>query len=963
MPITATRDRIVLAMLLLRPGRIVGLGELTEAVWGAEPPATARGQLQTCVSRLRRVLPAGAILSDPAGYRIRPEPDELDATVFLRLVEQARSAGDPGSARASYRKGLDLWRGSACAEIDAPAVRAAAAGLDERRAAAVEDWVDLELEAGQARELIGELSGWVEQFPLRERLRGQLMTALHRSGRQADALAEFRRARDVLSGELGIEPGRELQELHRDMLSGEYVPEVARTVRCLPRTVGDFTGRVELVKSLLDELPRSDPAVLVIDGMAGSGKTTLALHLAARAGERYPDAHLYIDLRGYSEQPPVEPAAALIVLLRQLGVAAGDIPLEPVERIGLWRTELASRKALVVLDNAASSAQIADLLPSAAGSLTLVTARRRLSGLDGVRVESLPLLAPEEAVALLERIAGDRVRAEPEAAAEVVRRCGGLPLAVRLSGARLLHRPRWRVADLLRRMGGTALPELAAEERTVTGAFSLTYRQLPESPQRVFRLLGLYPGTVFDRLAVAALAGSSLEGALDALDDLVDVHLVEEPEPGSYRMHDLIRQFAGMLAADLPAGEQRAALIGALDFEMHAAAAATTRGYRKAVDSDLGRVSPARPDLLDELEDPAARLEWQRTQLTAFVEAAAACGSLDYAWRIPRAAWRPLFLRGYMDDIRDTHLLAMSKIEKSGDFHAVAVTANYLASAYGRAGENEKAERYLLLAIRSDEAIGQRHSRAYMNLAMIYLVQGRFRESIEAVMTGRRIAVLDGQSRDASLFGALGTACEVFSRLGCLTDAMRYARLRLILAMDQGEEAMAAAALLVLGRCRYQAGEIDRDRSRRYVEASASVASRIGYRSLLADAHNDRAWLLADAGRYAEASVEHERALQLVAELRDRHHEAEFRNDHATTVRRSGDIAAARAMFEHVIRLAREWRLAYSLARAQAGLADCLDHDDPEAVRLRAAACDLFDRMGITTIDGRPVNRRERMKP
>ncbi|MEU8237253.1 BTAD domain-containing putative transcriptional regulator [Actinoplanes missouriensis] len=962
MAVTATRDRIVLAMLLLRPGRIVGLGELTEAVWGAEPPATARGQLQTCVSRLRRVLPGGAILSDPAGYRIRPGPDELDATVFLRLVEQARSAGDPGSARAAYRKALDLWRGSACAEIDAPAVRAAAAGLDERRATAVEDWVDLELEAGQARELIGELSGWVEQFPLRERLRGQLMTALYRSGRQADALAEFRRARDVLRDELGIEPGPELQELHRSMLAGESRPVSAAAVRCLPRTVGDFTGRTELVDRLLGEVRQADPAVLVIDGMAGSGKTTLALHLAARTGDRYPDAHLYVDLRGYSEQPPVEPAAALIVLLRQLGVAPADIPLEPVDRIGRWRTEVSRRRLLVILDNVGSSSQITDLLPATPGSLTLVTARRRLPGLDGVRVESLPLLAPAEAVVLLERIAGERVRAEPEAAAEVARRCGGLPLAVRLAGARLVHRPRWRVADLLRRMGGTALPELAAEERTVTGAFSLTYRQLPELPQRVFRLLGVYPGSTFDTLAVAALAGLPADPAADVLDDLVDVHLVEEPEPGLFRMHDLLRQFAAALAAELAAEERRTALIESLDLQLHALAAASSPGFRAPLERDLRGIRPRRPDLLAEVGNPQARMEQERSQLIAFIEAAAAAGLTDYVWQIPRAAWRPLFVRGYMDDIRDTHLLVMSKIEKAGNPRAVAVTANYLASAYGRAGEHAKAERYLLLAIRYWEEIGEPRQPPYSNLAMIYLTMGRFPESIDMIFTGRRVAAL-GRRRQELDTGGTGIAVDVLARLGRYPEALRHARLRMLLSIGVGEESTAAAALLSIGRVRYLAGSLSRERARRYVDAAAAAASRLGYRSVFADAQNDRARLLRDEGRYAEAVAEHRAATDIAIALRDYPHEADYRCQYADTLLRSGDHAGAQAMYREALRVARERNLPYPMARAQAGLADCLDHDDPEAVRLRATACDLFDRMGITTIDGRPVNRRERMKP
>ena len=960
MAITATRDRAVLAMLLLRPGRIVPLAELTEAVWGADPPATARGQLQTCVSRLRRVLPAGAILSDPAGYLIRPAEDELDAGVFLRLVEQAKAAGEPGAARSAYREAFDLWRGPVCPEIDAPAVRAGAAALDERRAAAVEDWADLELAAGPARELAGELAGWVETFPLRERLRGQLMTALYRSGRQADALAEFRRTREVLREELGIEPGPELQDLHRAILSGEHRlagddrpagENRAAAIRCLPRTVGDFTGREALVDRMLGRIAAADPAVLVIDGMAGSGKTTLALHLAARAGDRYPDAHLYVDLRGYSEQPPLEPAAALIVLLRQLGVAAGDMPLEPVDRIGFWRTEVARRRVLVVLDNAASSSQVADLLPSSPGSLTVVTTRRRLA-VDGARVESLPLLEAGEAVELLERIAGDRVAAEPEAAAEVVRRCGGLPLAVRLAGARLVHRPRWRVADLLSRMGGTALPELAAEDRTVTGAFSLTYRQLPELPRKVFRLLGVHPGAVFDALAVAALSGLSRGGAAGVLDDLVDVHLVDEPEPGLFRLHDLLRQYAGALAAELPAQERLDALTQVLDLELHTTAATAPPAYRANLARDFGPIEPLRPELTATVPDSFARLEQQRPNLAALVEAAAAAGLIEYAWRIPRAAWPGLFVQGYMDDIRDLHLLAMAKVEPAGHRYAVAVTANYLASAYARAGELEKAERYLSLSIRILAEDGRPGvMRASINLATIYQSQGRFAECIETVQKCRRQSVFE-RSPWVSVLPALNALIQVYPRIGRTGEALRYARLRLMFALDTGDAGAVAGSLLATGRLRYALGEITAARGLHYVTVAARLARQAGHRSVLADAEDDRARLLRDIGRYEEAKAAHRKAVDFAVAVRDPKHETEFGNEYASTLLRAGEVPAARAMYEHHLGIATARRLPYSMARAQMGLAACLDHDDPEAVRLRARACELFDRMGITTIDG-----------
>ena len=563
--ITAGRDRIVLAMLLLHAGRVVGVEELIDAVWDDKPPVTARGQLQTCVSRLRRTLPRATILTNPAGYGIEAGGDELDAVAFSALMAQGRAllAADRDTARRIFRQALDLWNGPALAGIDSRAVRQAAAVLDEHHAVAIEDWVDLELDGGRDRDLVAELTGLVERFPLRERLRGQLMLTLYRVGRQADALAEYRRVRQVLRVELGIEPGAELQELHRQILTGEVAgvapppgPLPARSlppprIRALPRSVGDFVGRAELLDAMRAEIEAAPagPLVRVIDGMAGIGKTTLAVHLAGLVGGRYPDAHLFIDLHGHSDRAAVEPAAALQTLLRQLGLAADRTPAGIEERVTLWRSELAGRRALVLLDNAASSAQVTPLLPGLGDSLALVTSRRRLTGLDGVRPESVQVLHEAEASALFARIVGERADAEPEAVREVVRRCGCLPLAIRLAGARMAHRPRWRVADLLARLGEAALPELVAEDRTVLSAFALSYAQLPAEPQRLFRLLGVNPDARFTAEAAAALAELDLDEAEDLLDELVDVHLVEEPEPGLFRLHDLMREYAASLAA------------------------------------------------------------------------------------------------------------------------------------------------------------------------------------------------------------------------------------------------------------------------------------------------------------------------------------------------------------------------------------------------------------------------------
>ncbi|MEU4425495.1 BTAD domain-containing putative transcriptional regulator [Actinoplanes sp. NPDC024001] len=943
--ITAGRDRIVLAMLLLHPGRIVGWGELAEAVWGAEPPATVRGQLQTCVSRLRRALP-DAILTDRAGYGIQVERGELDAQVFAGLVDEARAAGDPEEARRAYRQGLDLWRGRACAEIDAPAVRRLAASLEELRAAAIEDWVSLELAAGTDRDLLGELASLVEQYPLRERLRGQFMLALCRAGRQADALAEFRRTRETLVEELGIEPGKELQDLHQEILSGR-VPEPRRPegraveqVRCLPRTVRDFTGREWLVERLLGEMS----GVLVIDGMAGSGKTTLALHLAALVGDRYPDAHLFVDLQGHSAEEPVEPGAALLVLLRQLGLSAETIPADLVGRVALWRTELARRRALVVLDNAASSAQVADLLPTSAGSLALVTSRRRLAGLDGVQPEPLPLLDTDESIALLTRIVGERVVAEPEAAAEVVRRCGGLPLAIRLAGARLAHRPRWRVADLVRRLGEAVLPELAVEDRTVGNAFALSYGQLGAEAQRLFGKLGLYPGATVDAPAAAALDDLDLDQAGELLDELVDVHLLEEPEPGVYRMHDLLREFAAALADGLSAQERSRALLSVLNLETFALAASVTRSYAPRLQYDLKGLTALRPELVAAIADPAARLERYRPDLGSFLEAAVRSGHPAYAWWIPRAAWYLLFYRGYHQDVIVLHERGFAVAREQGDDDGVALSANGVASFHYRNGDYRKAREYLEIYIRIRERQGDATMVAWAlgNLASILVATSQFTEGIEMARRSLR-----ANSATAPL-ASLTQLSVAYQKLGRYREALRIDRLRLIEAAGGREIHQKAGCLLQIQRSKRRLGLITPQVAKRYVEVALAMFIREGLVLLEAEARTDLGVLLAELGDCEAALAEHRRAVEIVEWAGEARYAAEFVHDYGITLRRSGDVPGALAQFERSLRIAHTAQQPYSVGRALAGIADCVEDEDPErAQRLRAEALDLFEQLGV----------------
>ena len=534
--VTAPRERILLALLLLRRGQTVPIDELIDAVWPEDPPRTARAQVHTCVSRLRQTLhshdiPPSAIVTERFGYRMVVADTDLDAAVFTRLITRARAvgqSGDPHAAQESYRAALDLWRStSALPGLGSPAIEAGALVLDEQRLSALEELADIELRTGGGRGMISELTGWVERFPYRERLRAQLMLALTQDGRQAEALELYRRGRQLLADELGMEPGTELRAACHRVLTGDRTgtsggaagaaperPTATRhRPRYLPRGVIDFAGRAAELATVLDDLEKlsvfgAPAAAVAVDGMPGVGKTTFALALAQKAADRYPDGELFIDLHGDGASPPVTVDDALGTLLRQLGVPADRVPADTVERAARWRSEVEHRALFVLLDNAADSAQVEPLLPGRSGSVVVITSRRRLVGLDAVRSVTLEPLTETEAVDLLVRVVRDRALVDPDATAALAHLCGGLPLALRLAGARLAHRPTWQVAGMVQRLGGvgSAAAGLAAAGRSVAGAFDLSYRQLEPAAQRTLTRLALHPAGAVGVAAAAALA-------------------------------------------------------------------------------------------------------------------------------------------------------------------------------------------------------------------------------------------------------------------------------------------------------------------------------------------------------------------------------------------------------------------------------------------------------------------------
>ncbi|MFC7589806.1 BTAD domain-containing putative transcriptional regulator [Nonomuraea antimicrobica] len=468
------KHRTLLAALLLSAGERVPVDRLMSVVWDDRPPASAESVLRVYVSALRKLV--AGIRTVPGGYLLDVDPDEVDSHRFGRLAAQARRERAEGSAaRAAegFRAALALWRGQALADVESSVLRRAhGVPLEELRLTVLEERVELDLRLGRGAEVVGELRALTGAHPLRERAWVRLIEALHQAGRRSEALGAYQEARRTLVEELGLEPGAELAAAHGRVLSDGPAPDAgdagqAEPVNELPPDISDFSGR----RPVLDWIARvageraSAPVHLVLHGPPGCGKSAVAVHAATSL--RFPDGRLYASL---GARPP---SAVLEDLLRSLGCPDGAVPSGLDERVRLYRSTTARRRLLVVLDDAADEAQVRPLLPTGPGSLTLVTSRSPLAGLEAARAYELGLLDEDEAVALLAGVAGhERVGAEPEAALRIVRLCGHLPLALRIAGSRLARRPGWTLGHLAGRLGDERrrLDELSAGDLAVRGA-------------------------------------------------------------------------------------------------------------------------------------------------------------------------------------------------------------------------------------------------------------------------------------------------------------------------------------------------------------------------------------------------------------------------------------------------------------------------------------------------------------
>jgi DNA-binding SARP family transcriptional activator/tetratricopeptide (TPR) repeat protein len=923
--IGAPKWRALLAVLLLNHGQVVSTERLVDELWGDEPPARPANLVATYVHRLRGLIgdPDGRVLVTRApGYRVVVDGDELDALRFARLVAAGRTAlADGAAAHAAELLGeaLRLFRGQPLADVPfSDLVDTEANRLEESRVAALGLRVEAEIESGAAAGTVAELRRLTAAHPLREEFWALLMRALCAAGRQAEALEAYERARTVIGDELGVDPGPGLRRLHQEILEADACPptkpakstrppgaaepgQAPRTAKTapppapgarqapaalsqLPADVPDFTGRADHVEYLcrlfsgIKEGGNGTGAVMVslIAGAGGLGKTTLAVHVAHRLRDQFPDGQLYVDLHGASDSPAA-PADVLARFLRQLGVDGDQVPASEDERVGLYRTRLAGRRVLIVLDDARDAAQARPLVPGSVSCGVLVTSRNLMPDLVGGRLVDLDVLDAAEARALLARIVGaDRLGAEPAATDQLLAACAGLPLAIRIAGVRLAGRTSWTVQSLAGKVADERrrIDEFKAGDLAVRACFQVSFNSLRAAgqgrpdPARTFRLLGLWHGPFISLPAAASLLAEPEDRAADSLEMLVDAHLLQSLATDRYRLHDLLRVYAAEKAEAEETEQHRAeAVRRVLTWYLHTAEAAGRVISPQHARVPLGDSHPVPPALAFASLDQA--LDWcesARANLVAAASQAASCGMHDIAWKLPAAMMSFCYRRSHWADWVATHESGLNSARALGDRMAEAWMLNNLGMAFGLQRKEQAVgcfEEALAIYREIGDQPGQ--ARAANNVAQACLRVRRFPQALDAATRSLAVQRQAGDRYGEGIaLGNLGDACRALARFD---EAIGHLEQALDIFRELGDQHSQADALSDLGDVYLTVGRLDDAQS--CLRASLAIWRAHGERYGQAATLGRLGLAQKHAGRLAEARELLSEAHFILAELGD----------------------------------------------------------------------------------------------
>lgn len=989
--VNAGKLRVVLAVLLLHANHNVTIDELIEALWCGTAPANARAVVQKYVMRVRRIVGGDVIATVPDGYRMVIPTERFDLDRFHALVAEAdvaAAAAEPDAEAETLRRALELWsRRTPLSNVPSDAIaRTEVPRLTELYLATLERCVDIDLRRGRHREVVGELMTLVREHPLRERFWSQWMTALHGAGRTSEALSAYQEVTSLLAEELGVGPGRELREVHdrilrEDAETAETAERAAVAVRPsvphqLPIASSGFVGRrVERdeVTGLLGlAADQSISQVILLTGPAGVGKTTLAVRAAHQVAGRFPDGQLYCDLRAHSPGLSLTVGEALGQFLHALGLPTETIPITRPEQIATFRSMVAGKRVLVVLDNVGSEEVVRELLPGSGGSAAIVTSRNELAGLmvdPGAHRVGVDVLSADESRELLVRALGERrVSGDQAAVRELISLCGGLALALRLAAAHMVSRPTLSVSEYalqLRRHGALSQLRVDGDERAdLASAFGWSYAQLPADRQRLLRLMSLIADTDFSVRAACAVLGSDEAATSAQLEELAAASLLMRHER-RYRFHDLIRRYARQQSME---NESHAERVHARERLLDHYIAKTDLAVRPVLRLSRLPATPIDPRCALEEAPTLASIDEDRLAMVAAVRAAAAKGPFEKACHLADALRGYFTLRGHAVDWHATVEAGLRAAEHERFAEGIAAMLNSRGALRYHAGDVASARQDLTNAVERYDALGSIGANAVrINLGIIAQMNGDLDESVayqEDAMLGYQAAgedALEMRARQNLVLalreqGDLSRACAeartleqnsanaadslslgTVAALARFTGDLRHAAVMLSsaaeVAASRGDRRLEVGLLDELANCRIDMGEADE--AYRIVTENITGAERDDPRNL-PYVQTTLAKVLHAQGEIGRARRQFQYALNVATEMDDVSVQCDALTSLADLELTVGDTLKATQCVARVVALAGSSGRRLSLVDANVVLAGCWQADGrlPEALAL-----------------------------